>query len=108
MTNATQTTFTKKEAEILRALIDNLYAEPGFSDVDAQDLAEVTGLGIQAVGGLLTQLEAKGILFVEELSPRTGHIGMDENLIYLTETGERYHARWAEEEGLEALQIIER
>ena len=51
---------------------------------------------------------AKGILFVEELSPRTGNIGMDENLIYLTETGERYHPRWALEAGVERLDIIER
>ena len=106
-------TFTKLETKVLQALIDGLYAEPGFSDVDAKDLSVATGIGIQTVGGVLTALTKKDILFVEELSPRTGHLGLGENgegvsIIYLTEKGEKFHPRWAEENGTEWFPIITR
>lgn len=104
-------TFTKLEAAVLRSLVNQLYAEPGFSDVDAGDISADTGIGPQTVGGVLTALTKKGVLFVEELSPRTGHLGLGENgeglnLIYLTDLGEQFHARWAEENGVEWFPII--
>lgn len=106
-------TFTKLEAAVLRSLVDQLYAEPGFSDVDAGDISADTDIGLQAVGGVLTALTNKGVLFVEELSPRTGHLGLGENgqgvsIIYLTDLGEQFHARWAEERGVEWFPIITR
>jgi len=57
---------TDKEQSVLTNLIDNLYAEPGFSDVCAEDLSELTGLNKNAVGGVLTSLQAKGIVWVSE------------------------------------------
>jgi hypothetical protein len=57
---------TDKEQNVLTALIDGLYAEPGFSDIDAQDLAKATELNKNAVGGVLTSLQAKGIVWVSE------------------------------------------
>ena len=96
----------------MRSLVDQLYAEPGFSDVSPEDLVD-EGMGIHAVGGVLTALTKKDVLFVEELSPRTGHLGLGENgeglnIIYLTDLGEQFHARWAEERGVERLPIVER
>lgn len=106
-------TFTKLEAAVLRSLVEQLYAEPGFSDVDAGDISADTGIGPQTVGGVLTALTKKGVLFVEELSPRTGHLGLGENgeglnIIYLTDLGEQFHARWAEARGVEWFPIITR
>jgi hypothetical protein len=105
-------TFTRKEAAVLRSLVEQLYAEPGFSDVSPEDLV-TEAMDIHAVGGVLTALEKKDVLFVEELSPRYGYRGLGKNgegvhLIYLTDLGEQFHARWAEEKGVECFPIITR
>ena len=42
---------TKLEETILSCLIDGLYAEPGFSDVDAKDIASEIGIDIKSVRG---------------------------------------------------------
>ena len=103
-------TFTRLEAAVMRSLVDQLYAEPGFSDVSPEDLVD-EAMGIHTVGGVLTALTKKDLLFVEELSPRTGHLGLGLNgeglnIIYLTDLGEQFHARWAEERGVEWVPII--
>jgi len=103
-----EVTFTRKEADVLNSLIRQLYAEPGFSDVDAGDIAADTGMELKAVGGVLSALQKKGVIDIEELSPRTGHLGLGENgegvtIIYLNEC--KYHARWAEEEGIEFVPV---
>lgn len=43
-------------ATVYKALLDGLYAEPGFSDVDTSDLAKATGLGMNVVKGALGHL----------------------------------------------------
>ena len=97
--------FTDKETSVLKNIIDELYAEPGFSDVTADQLV-TDKLDIHAVGGVLSSLQKKGAIWVEELSPRTGHLGLGENgeglsIIYLNDDHYKHHERWAEEEGIE-------
>jgi len=97
--------FTVKETTVLKSIIDNLYAEPGFSDVTADQLV-TDDLDIHAVGGVVSSLQKKGVIWVEELSPKTGHLGLGENgegitIIYLNDEAYKYHKEWAEEEGIE-------
>ena len=51
--NTQQITLTDLEQTLLTELIGSLYAEEGFSDVDAKDLAQGTGISIKIVRGAL-------------------------------------------------------
>ena len=55
---------TKLEETILSCLIDGLYAEPGFSDVDAKDIASEIGIDIKSVRGGVGSLVKKGLNIV--------------------------------------------
>ena len=57
---------TSNEASLLEALIKELYAEPGFSDVCVHELAGVIGLKGKAAGGVVSSLVKKGIVWVSE------------------------------------------
>lgn len=57
---------TEMESQCLQSLIDGLYAEPGFSDVDANDIAEWTGIPIKSVRGVLSNLVQKGLIDIED------------------------------------------
>ncbi len=84
--------FTEKENKVLKALILSLYAEPGFSDVEAQELATQTGLTVYAVGGVLSSLLEKGVISTDD-----SH-GLDDvgALIYLTEGYYWLHPVWSD------------
>jgi len=56
---------TQLEAQTLKNLIDNLYAEAGFSDVDARDIADNIKVNIKSVRGALGSLVKKGIVTIE-------------------------------------------
>ena len=57
---------TPKEHKVLEALIGELYAEAGFSDVDANDLARITGIPTKNIRGVLSSLVKKGIISLNE------------------------------------------
>lgn len=57
---------TNLEELALKALIDNLYAEPGYSDVDAADIARITGVDIKSVRGALSSLVKKDIIWIDD------------------------------------------
>ena len=57
---------TQLEAQVLESLINGLYAEAGFSDVDAKDIAEWINTPIKSVRGALGSLVKKGIVQIEE------------------------------------------
>jgi hypothetical protein len=59
-------TLTEKEKAVLTSFIPMLYAEPGFSDASAEDIAEETGFGMKSIGGILTSLQSKGIIWMSE------------------------------------------
>ncbi len=59
---------TELEEKVLENLIDNLYAEPGFSDVDAKDISKETGIPMKSIRGVLGSLVKKGIVSLDETS----------------------------------------
>ncbi len=88
------TQFTQLEQTILDSLIGGLYAEPGFSDVDAKDLAEWTGIPTKQVRGVLSSLVKKGVVTLEE----TDTFGAPKwTLIYLNEKFWYLHPEWKNE-----------
>ena len=90
--NTQQINLTDLEQTLLTELIGSLYAEEGFSDVDAKDLAQGTGISIKIVRGARGSLVKKGIVSIEQ----TDNWGADEQfqLIYLNEAYWYMHPRW--------------
>lgn len=77
---------TNLEEDVLVALISELYAEPGFSDVDCKLLAELTDMSVNKVKGIIGSLCKKGICFVGEDD--------FENIVYLHSDYWYLHPNW--------------
>ena len=81
---------TQLEAQVLKNLIDNLYAEAGFSDVDARDISDNTKVDIKSVRGALGSLVKKGIINIEDN-------GAGFEIIYLNPAHYYLHPEWKNE-----------
>lgn len=81
---------TAMEEKALSALIDGLYAEPGFSDVDANDIAKWTGIPTRNIRGVLSSLIKKDYIQIDD--PGTGY-----QIIYLNDSKWYLHPEWIEE-----------
>ena len=83
---------TDLQAEVMKALIDRLYAEAGFSDVDAHDIAEDIGKSTKIVRGVLSSLVKRGIITIE----RTQTYGAPKQyeIIYLNREYWYLHPWW--------------
>jgi predicted transcriptional regulator len=81
---------TQLEAQTLKNLIDNLYAEAGFSDVDARDIADNIKVNIKSVRGALGSLVKKGIINIEDN-------GAGFEIIYLNSNHYYLHPEWKNE-----------
>ena len=57
---------TELETKTLTTFIGGLYAEPGFSDVDVNDLSSELGISTKVLRGALGSLVKKNIVFVDE------------------------------------------
>ena len=57
---------TELESKVLESFIGGLYAEPGFSDVDANDIASDLGISTKIIRGALGSLVKKGIVSLDE------------------------------------------
>lgn len=55
-------TFTQLEQRFLETLVSLLYAEPGFSDVDVNDIAAETGIDQKTLRGVMGSLVSKGVI----------------------------------------------
>ena len=86
---------TKLETTVLETLIDGLYAEPGFSDVDAKDISKITGISTKSIRGALGSLVKKGIVTLIE----TNSYGAPEQyvIIYLNQDYWYLHPEWKNE-----------
>jgi DNA-binding MarR family transcriptional regulator len=86
---------TTLENQVLECLIDNLYAEPGFSDVDANDIANQTKISTKIIRGTLSSLVKKGIVHLEE----TNTYGAERQyvLIHLNQSFWYLHPQWKTE-----------
>jgi predicted transcriptional regulator len=85
---------TQLEAQVLKSLINGLYAEAGFSDVDAKDIAEWINTPIQSVRGAVGSLVKKGIIQIDE----TDNFGEEQfQIIYLNSNHYYLHPEWKNE-----------
>lgn len=60
------TGLTEMEKQVLTALIGMLYAEAGFSDVDANDLSRLTKIPMKVIRGVLGSLSNKEIIYIDD------------------------------------------
>jgi predicted transcriptional regulator len=77
---------TALETQVLEAFIDGLYAEPGYSDIDAHDIAKQTGIPTTSVRGVLSSLVKKGIVQLDENDSKYVIIYLMEQFWYLHPT----------------------
>lgn len=80
---------TELEEQTLTSLINGLYAEAGFSDVDAKDIAQWINKDIKSVRGAVGSLVRKGIVWTED---NGSYI-----IIYLNEKYYGLHPEWKNE-----------
>lgn len=92
---------TEMEKQVLTALIDALYAETGFSDVDARDLSNTTKIPTKSIRGVLSSLSKKGIVYIDDLVTNGEY-----QIIYLQESYYGLHPRWASDENIEPIEIV--
>jgi len=83
-------TFTDLENKVLTAFINGLYAEPGFSDVDANDISRDINIPTKQVRGALGSLVKKGVVSIH-----TNDSNYD--IIYLNESHYHLHPEWSQQ-----------
>jgi hypothetical protein len=89
--NISELNLTELESKTLTSFIGGLYAEPGFSDVDANDIASDLGISTKIIRGALGSLVKKGIVSLDEND--SGYV-----IIYLnTKYWPLVNENWAEE-----------
>ena len=81
---------TEMETATMESLISFLYAEPGFSDVDAKDLSKDTGIPVNSIRGVLSSLTKKGLIQIDD--PGAGY-----QIVYLMEQFYYLHPTWSNE-----------
>ena len=81
---------TELEEQFLSALIDELYAEAGFSDVDINEISKETGVSTKILRGVQSSLVRKGIIDIYENSAGYQIIYLDRSYWYL-------HPEWKDE-----------
>jgi predicted transcriptional regulator len=89
--NISELNLTELESKTLESFVSSLYAEPGYSDVDANDISEDLGISTKVIRGALGSLVKKGIVTID-----TNDSGYD--IIYLnTKYWPLVNESWAEE-----------
>ena len=81
--NYLELNLTELESLTLTAFIGGLYAEPGFSDVDVNDLSKELSISTKVLRGVLGSLVKKGIVSIEENGGGYDIIHMREKYWYL-------------------------
>ena len=92
---------TNLEMQFLNALVNGLYAEAGFSDVDIEDIAKEMKVRIPEAKGVMGSLVKKGLL-----DPPDVDFG---SIIFLAEQAYNLHPRWMEQSngfGTEQVNIV--
>lgn len=78
------------EEQVLGSFISQLYAEAGFSDVDAHDIARDIKVDIKSVRGALGSLVRKNVVGIE--ANDSGY-----QIIYLNQEYYYLHPKWSKE-----------
>jgi hypothetical protein len=90
--NIQKEALTVLEKTTLQAIIDRLYAEPGFSDIDVNDLVKPTGNSTKTLRGVLSSLIKKDYIQIDN------YCGNGEyQIIYLNESKYYLHPNWSNE-----------
>lgn len=89
--NINELNLTELETKVLSTFIDCLYAEPGFSDVDANDISEILGISTKIIRGALGSLVKKGFVSLDENDSKYVIINLNTKYWYLV------NEDWAEE-----------
>jgi predicted transcriptional regulator len=82
---------TELESKTLTTFVDCLYAEPGFSDVDVNDLSECLKISTKTLRGALGSLVKKGVVTVNTNDSGYDIIDLNTKYWYLV------NENWAEE-----------
>jgi len=82
---------TENEAKFVKELVENLYAEPGFSDVEIIDMARELKISTNSAKGIYGSLVKKGVCKIYK------HF---ENILYLHPHCYKFHKEWSKEKGL--------
>jgi len=91
--NIQQENLTVMEKQTMQTFIDDLYAEPGFSDVSPQDLSRSTGIPMKSLRGVLGSLVQKGYIWIADGKD----MGLEIDIVYLNESFYYLHPEWKEE-----------
>jgi DNA-binding MarR family transcriptional regulator len=89
--NINELNLTELELKTLSTFIDCLYAEPGFSDVDVNDISESTGISTKTIRGALGSLVKKGFVTINTNDSGYDIIDLNRKYWYLV------NESWAEE-----------
>ena len=81
---------TEMETSTMESLISLLYAEPGYSDVDAKDLSKDTGIPVNSIRGVLSSLTKKGLIDIDDNGAGFQIVHLMEQFYYL-------HPTWSNE-----------
>jgi hypothetical protein len=82
---------TKMENQVMEAILDGLYAEPGFSDMGVQDMIQETGISKRSIGGVMGSLTKKGLISIDEVGASCPIIYLSYDFYYL------HSEHWANE-----------
>ena len=85
---------TQKENKVLMNLIDGLYAEAGFSDIDCNDLAKSSKMKVEEVKGVIGSLVKKELVFTEKTSTSGAK---QYEIVYLAPFAWSLHPIWKDE-----------
>ena len=81
---------TQMENQVLSDLIENLYAEPGFSDIAPIDISKSTGIPMNSLRGVLGSLSKKSIIWIAS----EDEYGTDFPIVYLCSDYYYLHPEW--------------
>jgi predicted transcriptional regulator len=82
---------THLETITLSTFVGCLYAEPGYSDVDVNDISECVNIPTKSIRGALGSLVKKGVIFIDKNDSGYDIIYLNKPYWYLV------NESWAEE-----------
>ncbi len=102
----TITGLTDLEKKVLTALVGCMYAEWGYSDAGATDLAEATSIPMKSIRGVIGSLSKKGLVGVDDRTDMCDYKSNDpdfEPIVYLQGDAEALVEHWQEEIGFKSI-----
>jgi hypothetical protein len=89
--NIQKENLTVLEKHTIQSLINDLYAEPGFSDVSPQDLSRLTKIPMKSLRGVLGSLVQKGYVSIADGKD----MDIEYDIVYLDESFYYLHPTWS-------------